>query len=235
MKNPLILFIYLFSFSMLFSCQDELGGIKPQSVLKGQLIPLEKRPKGVAIIFKSTEEMIQFLSILEKDKLTKTDSVKLISLSLSSMSDSIRQTLFNHYNSENKIQLLGNTDDMEICTDCVNKDPKGFIRYNLDWLRNFSANFTWNKNGEVDNVFSRLDGFFFGGSYVQDYWNQFGNIQPNGNIQLIIGGHWEIIVSVNGSLNFGYSHPMEELYITYNTLTGVYSISSVKPSAWKIH
>ncbi len=235
MKNPLILFICLFSFSTLFSCQDELGGIKPQNALKGQLIPLEKRPNGVAIIFKSTEEMIQFLSILEKDKLTKTDSLKLISLSLSSMSDSIRQTLFNHYNSENKLQLLGNTDDMEICTDCVNKNPNGFIRYNLDWLRNFSANFTWNKNGEVDNVFSRLDGFFFGGSYVQDYWNQFGNIQPNGNIQLIIGGHWEIIVSVNGSLNFGYSHPMEELYITYNTLTGVYSISSVKPSAWKIH
>lgn len=235
MKNPLILFIYLFSFSMLFSCQDELGGMKPQNVLKGELIPLEKRPKGVAIIFKSTEEMIQFLSILEKDKLTKTDSVKLISLSLSSMSDSIRQTIFNLYNSENKIQLLGNADDMEICTDCVNNNPKGFIRYNLDWLRNFSANFTWNKNGEVDNVFSRLDGFFFGGSYVQDYWNQFGNIQPNGNIQLIIGGHWEIIVSVNGSLNFGYSHPMEELYITYNTLTGVYSISSFKPSAWKIH
>lgn len=235
MKTPLILIIYFFSFSMLCSCQDELGGLKPLNGLKGELIQLENQPKDVAIIFKSTEEMIQFLSILEKDKLTKADSVKLISLSLSSLSDSIRQTLFNQYNTENKIQLLGNTDDIDFCTDCVNNNPKGFIKYNLDWLRNFSANFTWNKNGEVDNVFSRLDGFFFGGSYVQDYWNQFGNIQPNGNIQLIIGGHWEIVVSVNGSLNFGYSHPMEELYITYNILTGAYSISSVKPSTWKLH
>ncbi|MFM1933434.1 MAG: hypothetical protein RL360_314 [Bacteroidota bacterium] len=235
MKNPLILFIYLFSISLLFSCQDDLSGIIPQNELKGQLVQIDKKPKGIVIDFKSTEQMIQFLSILEKDKLSKTDSLIVISISSSSMSDSIRQLLFKPYNYENKIQLLGNTDDMEICTDCINNNPKGFIRYNLDWLRNFSANFTWNKNGEVDNVFSRLDGFFFGGSYVQDYWNQFGNIQPNGNIQLIIGGHWEIIVSVNGSLNFGYSHPMEELYITYNTLTGAYTITSVKPSAWKIH
>jgi hypothetical protein len=235
MRNPLMIIIYLISSSFLISCQDELPKINAQNELKGQITPLDKNFKVVAINFNSKEDMIQFLSLLEKDKITKSDSIKLFSLSLSSMSDSKGQSFINRFKSENKIQLLGSDDEIEICSDCVNNNPKGYVRYNLDWLRNFSANFTWNKNGEIDNVFSRLDGFFFGGSYVQDYWNQFGIIQPNGNIQLIIGGHWEIIVSVNGSLNFGYSHPMEELFITFNTVTGIYSITSVKPSAWKIN
>lgn len=101
MKNPLILFICLFSISLLFSCQDDLSGIMPQNELKGQLVQLDKKPKGIVIDFKSTEEMIQFLSILEKDKLTKTDSLIVIGLSSSSMSDSITQILFEPYNYEN--------------------------------------------------------------------------------------------------------------------------------------
>lgn len=235
MKNPLILFIYLILSLLLTGCQDELSNNSPQSQLKGQLTQLAQNPIEIAINFKSKGEMIQFLSLLEKGKMTKADSIKVFELSLNSMNDSLGKCFVGQFRSNSSIRLLGSEDDVEVCSDCVNNNPKGYVRYDLDWLRNFSANFTWNRNGEVDNVFSRLDGFFFGGSYVQDYWNQFGNLQPNGNVQLIIGGHWEIIVSVNGSLNFGYSHPVEELYITYNIVSGTYSISSIKPSTWKIH
>ena len=235
MKNSLILFIYLILSLLIISCQDELSNNCPQSQLKGQLTQIAQKPIGIAINFKSKEEMIQFLSLLEKVKMSKADSIKVFELSLNSMNDSLGKCFVDQFRSNSSIRLLGSEDDVEICSDCVNNNPKGYVRYNLDWLRNFSANFTWTRNGEVDNVFSRLDGFFFGGSYVQDYWNQFGNLQPNGNVQLIIGGHWEIIVSVNGSLNFGYSHPVEELYITYNIVSGTYSISSIKPSTWKIH
>lgn len=235
MKNPLILFIYLILSLLIISCQDELSNNSPQSQLKGQLTQLAQKPNGIAIDFKSKEEMIQFLSLLEKGKMSKADSIKVFELSLNSMNDSLGKCFVDQFRSNSSIRLLGSEDDVEVCSDCINNNPKGYVRYDLDWLRNFSANFTWNRNGEVDNVFSRLDGFFFGGSYVQDYWNQFGNLQPNGNVQLIIGGHWEIIVSVNGSLNFGYSHPVEELYITYNIVSGTYSISSIKPSTWKIH
>jgi hypothetical protein len=235
MKNSLILFIYLILSLLIISCQDELSNNSPQSQLKGQLTQITQKPIGIAINFKSKEEMIQFLSLLEKGKMSKADSIKVFELSLNSMNDSLGKCFVDQFRSNSSIRLLGSEDDVEICSDCVNNNPKGYVRYDLDWLRNFSANFTWNRNGEVDNVFSRLDGFFFGGSYVQDYWNQYGNLQPNGNVQLIIGGHWEIIVSVNGSLNFGYSHPVEELYITYNIVSGTYSISSIKPSTWKIH
>lgn len=235
MKNPLILFIYLIMSLLIISCQDELSNNSPQNQLKGQLTQLAQKPNGIAIDFKSKEEMIQFLSLLEKGKMSKADSIKVFELSLNSMNDSLGKCFVDQFRSNSSIRLLGSEDDVEVCSDCIINNPKGYVRYDLDWLRNFSANFTWNRNGEVDNVFSRLDGFFFGGSYVQDYWNQFGNLQPNGNVQLIIGGHWEIIVSVNGSLNFGYSHPVEELYITYNIVSGTYSISSIKPSTWKIH
>lgn len=235
MKNSLILFIYLILSLLIISCQDELSNNSPQSQLKGQLTQITQKPIGIAINFKSKEEMIQFLSLLEKGKMSKADSIKVFELSLNSMNDSLGKCFVDQFRSNSSIRLLGSEDDVEICSDCVNNNPKGYVRYDLDWLRNFSANFTWNRNGEVDNVFSRLDGFFFGGSYVQDYWNQYGNLRPNGNVQLIIGGHWEIIVSVNGSLNFGYSHPVEELYITYNIVSGTYSISSIKPSTWKIH
>jgi hypothetical protein len=235
MKKPLIILIYLIISSFLLGCQDEVILNNGNNELKGQLTQLPKKVNASAIDFNSKEEMIQFFSILEKGKLSKADSIKVFELSLKSMNDSTRQNFINQFLSDAKIQLLGSEDEIEICSDCLNNNnPKGSVRFNLDWLRNFSANFSWNRNGEIENVVSRLDGFFFGGSYIQDYWNQFGGLQPNGDLQFIIGGHWEIIVSVNGSLNFGDSHQIEEVYITYNTLTGNYFISSYKPTTWKI-
>lgn len=234
MKNPLIISIYLIISSILLSCQDEAALNNPIYELKGQLTLLPKKANTIAIDFNSKEEMIQFLSLLEKGKLSSADSIKVFELSLKSMNDSLRQNFLNRFRSDTKIQLLGSEDEIEFCSDCLNNKPNGSIRFSTDWFRHFSANFSWNKNGEIENVTSRLDGFFFGGSYVQDYWNQFGSLQPNGDLQFVIAGHWEIIVSVNGSLNFGYSNRTEEMYITYNTITGYYSISSHKPSAWKI-